>query len=90
MSITIHPVSINQDDNINKLNKKFTDITLENEEITVQAPQVYDPKGSEAGTTTNGGDNSGKGGGSEESSGGGTFGDGRPKPDVGVGVFGLR
>lgn len=55
-----------------------------------QAPAVDDPNGSEAGTTTNGGDNSGKGGGSEESSGGGTFGDGRPKPDVGVGVFGLR
>lgn len=35
-------------------------------------------------------DNSGKGGASEESSGGGTFGDGRPKPDAGVGVFGLR
>lgn len=34
--------------------------------------------------------NSGKGGASEESSGGGTFGDGRPKPDAGVGVFGLR
>ena len=55
-----------------------------------QAPAVDDPNGSEAGTTTNGGDNSGQGGGSEESSGGGTFGDGRPKPDVGVGVFGLR
>lgn len=35
-------------------------------------------------------DESGKGGASEESSGGGTFGDGRPKPDVGIGVFGLR
>ena len=55
-----------------------------------QAPAVDDPSGSEAGTTTNGGDNSGKGGASEESSGGGTFGDGRPKPDAGVGVFGLR
>lgn len=55
-----------------------------------QAPAVDDPNGSEVGTTTNGGDNSGKGGASEESSGGGTFGDGRPKPDAGVGVFGLR
>jgi hypothetical protein len=33
MSITIHPVSINQDDDINKLNKKFTHITLENEKV---------------------------------------------------------
>jgi hypothetical protein len=37
MSITIHPVSINQDDNINKLNKKFTDITLENEKVISHA-----------------------------------------------------
>lgn len=35
-------------------------------------------------------DESGKGGASEESSGGGTFGDGRPKPDAGVGAFSLR
>lgn len=37
MSITIHPVSINQDDDINKLNKKFTNITLENEEVIAHA-----------------------------------------------------
>lgn len=46
--------------------------------------------GSDKGDDNSGNNNSGKGGGSEESSGGGTFGDGRPKPDVGVGVFGLR
>lgn len=34
--------------------------------------------------------NSGQGGASEESSGGGTFGDGRPRPDAGVGAFSLR
>lgn len=33
---------------------------------------------------------SGKGGGSEESSGGSIGPGGKPKPDVGVGVFGLR
>lgn len=33
---------------------------------------------------------SGKGGASAESSGGGTFGDGRPRPDVGIGGFSLR
>lgn len=37
MSITIHPVSINQDDDINKLNKKFTAITVENEEVIAHA-----------------------------------------------------
>ena len=46
--------------------------------------------GSDKGDENSGNNNSGQGGGSEESSGGGTFGDGRPKPDVGVGVFGLR
>jgi hypothetical protein len=46
--------------------------------------------GSDKGDDNSGNNNSGQGGGSEESSGGGTFGDGRPKPDVGVGVFGLR
>lgn len=55
-----------------------------------QAPQVDDPNGGETGGETGGEDESGKGGASEESSGGGTFGDGRPKPDVGVGVFSLR
>ena len=35
-------------------------------------------------------DTSGKGGGSEESSGGSVGPGGKPKPDVGVGVFGLR
>lgn len=58
-----------------------------------QAPQVDDPNGGETGGETGGnntGGNSGQGGASEESSGGGTFGDGRPKPDVGVGVFSLR
>ena len=34
--------------------------------------------------------NSGQGGASEDSSGGGTFGDGRPRPDAGVGAFSLR
>ena len=56
-----------------------------------QAPAVDDPSGSEAGGTTgNGGNNSGQGGGSEESSGGSLGPGGKPKPDVGVGVFGLR
>lgn len=55
-----------------------------------QAPAVDDPSGSEAGTTTNGGDDSGKGGASGETSGGGIGPGGKPKPDVGVGVFGLR
>ena len=56
-----------------------------------QAPAVDDPNGSEAGgTTTSGGDDSGKGGGSEESSGGSLGPGGKPKPDVGVGVLGLR
>ena len=35
-------------------------------------------------------DESGKGGASEESSGGGVGPGGKPKPDVGVGAFGLR
>ena len=55
-----------------------------------QAPAVDDPNGSEAGTTTNGGDNSGQGGGSADNSGGTPGGDGRPKPDVGVGVWSRR
>lgn len=37
MSITIYPVNINQDNDINKLDKKFTDITLENEEVMARA-----------------------------------------------------
>ena len=56
-----------------------------------QAPAVDDPDGSDTGGTTgNGGNNSGQGGGSESSSGGGTGPGGKPKPDVGVGAFGLR
>ena len=55
-----------------------------------QAPAVDDPKGSDAGTTTNEDNDSGKGGDSGTTSGGGVGPGGRPKPDVGVGVFGLR
>ena len=66
-------------------------LSVGDENPPLQIPQVDDPKDSEVGGTTgNGEDESGKGGASEESSGGGTFGDGRPKPDAGVGVFGLR
>lgn len=66
-------------------------LSVGDENPPLQAPQVDDPNGSEVGGTTgSGGDDSGKGGASEESSGGGTFGDGRPKPDVGVGGFSLR
>jgi hypothetical protein len=53
--------------------------------------------GSGTGTNTgsdkgddNSGNNSGQGGGSADNSGGTPSEDGRPKPDVGVGVFGLR
>lgn len=62
-------------------------LSVEDSNLTVD-----DSKNTETGgnTNTSGGDNSGKGGASEESSGGGTFGDGRPKPDVGVGGFSLR
>ena len=58
--------------------------------IKPDTPEGDDATGGTTGGNTGGEDESGKGGGSEESSGGGTFGDGRPKPDVGVGVFGLR
>lgn len=49
-----------------------------------------DDSGNNSGNNNSGNDDSGKGGGSEESSGGGTDSSGRPKPDVGVGAFGLR
>lgn len=68
-----------------------TTLSVEDSNLTVD-----DSKNTETGGNTNtntntpGEDNSGKGGASEESSGGGTFGDGRPKPDVGVGGFSLR
>lgn len=47
-------------------------------------------KGDDNSGNNNSGNNSGQGGASEESSGGGTFGDGRPRPDAGVGAFSLR
>lgn len=54
-------------------------------------PGPENPNGSESGGTTgNGGNNSGQGGDSGTTSGDGTSDTGRPKPDVGVGVFGLR
>ena len=59
--------------------------------IKPDTPEGDDATGGTTGGNTGGSgeDESGKGGGSEESGGGGTVG-GRPKPDVGVGVFGLR
>lgn len=54
-------------------------------------PGPENSNGSESGGTTgNGGNNSGQGGGSANNSGGTPSGDGRPKPDVGVGVWSRR
>lgn len=58
-----------------------------------QAPQVDDPNGGETGGETGGnntGGNSGQGGGSADNSGGTPSEDGRPKPNVGVGVWSMR
>lgn len=56
-----------------------------------QAPRQDNSNGSgTGGTTGNGGNNSGQGGGSADNSGGTPSGDGRPKPDVGVGVWSRR
>lgn len=63
----------------------LTEFTNGGVTASLDEPQVAPPLTEEPGE-----DESGKGGTSEESSGGGTFGDGRPKPDAGVGVFGLR
>lgn len=61
-------------------------LSIEDSNLTVD-----DSKNTEVGgnTNTSGEDESGKGGASGESSGGG-LNNGRPKPDVGVGAFGLR
>lgn len=56
----------------------------------VQSVTPDTPEGGNASGNGSGEDESGKGGASEESSGGGTFGDGRPRPDAGVGAFSLR
>ena len=51
-----------------------------------------DPNGTtdDSGNNNSGNDDSGKGGGSADSSGGTPTDDGRPKPDVGVGVWSNR
>lgn len=56
--------------------------------VATGAEDVPDPESAPE-TPTDGEDESGKGGASDATSGGGTN-NGRPKPDVGVGVFGLR
>lgn len=63
--------------------------------LAVEPEQTFvpdSPDGNNQGTGTNAGgnDESGKGGDSGTTSGGGTGNTGRPKPDVGVGIFGLR
>jgi hypothetical protein len=62
-------------------------LSVEDSNLTVD-----DSKNTETGgnTNTSGEDNSGKGGDSGTTSGGGVGPGGRPKPDVGVGIFGLR
>lgn len=63
-------------------------LSLGDENPPIQTPQVDDPEGSEPGNNTGG--NSGQGGGSADNSGGTPSDDGRPKPDVGVGVWSKR
>lgn len=53
-------------------------------------PDSPDGNNNSGNGTKSGEDESGKGGASGETSGGGVGPGGRPKPDVGVGVFGLR
>lgn len=59
--------------------------------LAAEDPEVNsDPTKPADKNTTSKDPDSGKGGGSEESSGGGVGPGGKPKPDVGVGAFGLR
>ena len=55
--------------------------------VATGAEDVPDPESAPETPTD---DESGKGGGSDENSGGGTSNDGRPKPNVGVGVWSRR
>ena len=63
--------------------------------LAVEPEQTFVPDSpggnNSSGTGTNtGGNNSGQGGGSADNSGGTPSGDGRPKPNVGVGVWSRR